>query len=300
MASLQAAILDESRVAQAHVRPGAHSIGTAVGAVRKAFELVGLVQHVTPVAAARVRSGTVPVQAGPVAGWFALVARRSHDVARLAGARFRCGTDAVEAAIGANRFTSLVGSLVTRSALTDPRSNAVSSTATTFTFGNAQSVFIRGVTFVTNAPIDRHTSSNSTTSLTSGNAELATLVQFVTLFADALSQVQVANAVVTTDGTSRDTFPFQILHKVRIAAASVRTDTQPVEAGLFTDRITLPEVVHVPFEALAADLNATQRRIGTVTSWKKSAVWLDQADRGNFLKADPGWDGGFGLVHELI
>lgn len=70
---LQAAILDEPGVTQAHVRPGAHSVGTPVGAVRHAFELIDFVQNVSATTSARVRSGTVPVEAGPIAGRFALV-----------------------------------------------------------------------------------------------------------------------------------------------------------------------------------------------------------------------------------
>lgn len=300
MTSLQAAILDVSSIAQAHVRPRTDSVGATVGTVREALELIGLVQHVSAVASARVGPGAVPVQAGSIARGFALVLRGSHRVTRLAGTRFRCGAESVEAAIGTYRLASLITLLVPRSTLANTWSNAVSSSTSTLTLGHTKAILIRRVTIVTHARVHRHTSSNSAASLTAGKAEPATLVQLVTVLADALPQIQITNAVVTSDGARGDALALVVLDKVWIAAASVWTNAQPVEAGLLTHGITLAEVVHVPLEAFAANLDATQRGVGPVTGRNESVVWLYQADCGHLVEADPGWDRRFGLVHELI
>lgn len=99
MTSLQATILDEAGIAEAHVGPGAHSIGTSVGAVGKTFEGIGLVQNVATVARARVGTGADTIQAGLITRGVTFVPRWTHLVARFAGARFRSGAEPVEATI---------------------------------------------------------------------------------------------------------------------------------------------------------------------------------------------------------
>lgn len=268
--------------------------------MREALELIGLVQNITPTTSARVRSGTVPVEAGLIARRLALVPGGSHGVAWLAGACFRSGADAVEATIGTNRLASLVSSFVPRTTLANSRSNTVSSSTTSFTLGHAKSILIRGVTILTDAGIHRHATSNSATSLTSGNAKLSALIQLVAILADALPQIQITDSVVTSNWTSRNALALVVLDKVRIAAAGIRANAESVEAGLLADWITLAEVVDVTFVTLAANLDTAQGRIGTVAGRDESVVWTNQADGRDLLEAGSSRDGAFGLVQESV
>lgn len=268
--------------------------------MREAFELIDLIQNITSTTSARVRSGTVPVEAGLIARRFALVARGSHGVARLAGARFRGGTDAVEATVGTNRLATLISPLVPLSTLANSRSNAISSSATSFALGHAKSILIRGVTFLADARVHRHAPSNSAASLTSGNAKLAAPIQLVAILADALPQIQIADSVVAPNRTRWHALALVVLDKIRIAAAGIRANAQSVEARLLTDRITLAEVVDVALVTLAANLNTAQGWVGTVTSRDEPIIWTNQTDCRNLLKADSSRDRSLGLVQESI
>lgn len=268
--------------------------------MREALELISLVQNITSATSARVRSGTVSVEAWLIARRFALVSGGSHGVARLAGTCFRSGADAVEATIRTDWLASLVSPFVPWTTLANPRSNTVSSSATSVTLRYAKPILIRGVTILADASIHRHAPSNSTTSLTSGNAELSAPIQLVPILADALPQVQITNSVVTSNRAGWDALALVVLDKVRVAAAGIRANAESVETGLFAYRITLAEVVDVTFVTLAANLDTAQGRIGSVTGRDESVVGTNQADRWDFLEADSGWDGTFGFVQESV
>lgn len=91
-----------------------------------------------------------------------------------------------------------------------------------------------------------------------------------------------------------------VLDKVRIAAASIRANAESVGAGLLTDWITLAEVVDVTLVTLAANLDTAKGRIGAIAGRDESVVGTYQADRWDFLEADSGWGGAFGLVQESV
>lgn len=98
------------------------------------------------------------------------------------------------------------------------------------------------------------------------------LIQLESVLAHANVQLQVALAVVAPDRARRDTLALVVVHEVRIASASVRSHAEPIVARFFADRITLAEVVDVPFVAFAAHLNSAQRRIRPISGRNKSVL----------------------------
>lgn len=258
MTSLQAAILDETSVAQAHVRSRADSIRASIGAVRETFENIGIIQNVSSIAGARVRAGANAIQARLIARGVTFVARWSHLVAWLTGTGFRGGADTVEASVRANRFTSHFCHLVSRLTLADSRRNANSTSASSLTAGYTLAIFILSVPFITFTLFHPNTPPSAASSGTAWNAELVRLIQLVSVFAHTNSQLQIALSIVTTNRTRGDALSLKVVHKVRIAGTSIRSHAQAIVARFRTDRVTLAEVVNVSFVALAAHLDATE------------------------------------------
>lgn len=258
MTSLQAAILDEAGVAQTHVRSRADSIRASVGAVREAFEDIGIIQNVSSMAGARVRAGANAIQARLIASGVTFVARWSHLVAWFAGAGFRGGADTVEASVRANRFTTRFRLLVSRLTLANSRRNAHSTSASSLAAGYALAIFILSVAFVAFTLFHPNTPPGAASSGTAWNAKLVRLVQLVSIFAHTNFQLQIALSIVTANRARGDALSLVVVYEVRIAGTSVRSHAQSVVARFLTDRVALAEVVNVSFVALAAYLDATE------------------------------------------
>lgn len=126
------------------------------------------------------------------------------------------------------------------------------------------------------------------------------LIQLEPIPAHANVHLQIALAIVAPNGTRRDTFALVVVHKVRIAGASVRSHAEPIVARFHTHRIALAEVVDVPFVALAAHLDTAQRWVRPISCRNLSVLWSHQRNSWNLVEADPLRNHALGFVHESI
>lgn len=240
------------------------------------------------------------IQTRTVTCGIAFVSGETHFVTRFAGTCFRCGANSVEASIRTNRLTARLGFFISRFTLAHSRRNTLSSGAIWFTLWHTLADFVHHITFVTFALIRGYASPCTASTSAPWNTKFMRLIQLESVLAHANVQLQVALAIVAPDRARRDTLSLVVVHKVRIAGASVRSHAEPIVARLFADRITLAEVVNVPFVPFAAHLNSAQRWIRPISGRNLSVLWFDQCDGGHLIKTHSFWNCSFGFIHEPV